>query len=41
MQSFDSEIESLIFHGNKATDQNKFHDCKNTKTRTKLPQKCF
>ena len=27
MQSFDSEIQSLIFPVNKATDQNKFHNC--------------
>ena len=28
MQSFDSEIQSLIFPGNQATDQNKFDNCK-------------
>ena len=27
MQSFDHEIQSLIFLGNKATDQIKFDDC--------------
>ena len=27
MQSFDGEIQSLIFTGNKATDQNKFDNC--------------
>ena len=27
MQSFDREIQSLIFPGNKATDQNKFDNC--------------
>ena len=26
MQSFDREIQSLIFPGNKATDQNKFNN---------------
>ena len=27
MQSFDPEIQPLIFLGNKATDQNKFDSC--------------
>ena len=27
MQSFDHEIQSLMFPGNKATDQNKFGNC--------------
>ena len=27
MQSFDCEIQSLIFHENKATDQNKLDNC--------------
>ena len=27
MQSFDREIQSMIFPGNKATDQNKFDNC--------------
>ena len=27
MQSFDLEIQSLIFPGNKAIDQNKFDNC--------------
>ena len=27
MQWFDREIQSLIFPGNKATDQNKFDNC--------------
>ena len=27
MQSFDLEIQLLIFPGNKATDQNKFDNC--------------
>ena len=27
MQSFDREIQSLIFLGSKATDQNKFDNC--------------
>ena len=27
MQSFDSEIKSLIFPGNKTTDQNQFDNC--------------
>ena len=27
MQSFDREIQSLIFPGNKATGQNKFDNC--------------
>ena len=27
MQTFDREIQSLVFPGNKATDQNKFDNC--------------
>ena len=27
MQSFDHEIQSVIFPGNKVTDQNKFDNC--------------
>ena len=27
MQAFDREIQSLIFPGNNATDQNKFNNC--------------
>ena len=27
MQSFDHEIQSLVFSGKKATDQNKFDNC--------------
>ena len=27
MQSFDRDIQSLIFPGNKATDQNEFDNC--------------
>ena len=32
MQNFDREIQSLIFPGNKATDQNKFDNCEELKT---------
>ena len=31
MQSFDHEIQSLIFLGNKATDQDKFRNCEEYK----------
>ena len=39
MQSFDSfdrEIQSLIFLGNKATDQNKFDNCEEYKHLTQV-----
>ena len=31
MQSFDRKIQSLIFPGNKATDQNRFVNCEEYK----------